>query len=634
MTTPTNKPVPSQDPRDLLFNAEKVDEAVNTSNLQYLDRFGVPRQTLAGAIDSIKAVNVRGAWTTATAYQSKDVVSNAGTWYICVAPHTSGATFAGDLAANWRVYQGVVASDLSNTSDATKGAGLSGYNQSLAYAASTAGRALQRTISLRAQGATLDGVADDTAYVQAAFALANGTGKRVVFDGPACKITSAISQNNHAHYDVDWGGCQVTYTGGAGTYMLDMTQAGRIRHTGGVFTGSGTNHLAKMAGSAAAQATLYPTIPAESQWTRQCEFHPKIVTGFSIALDMGNFTREFTFSGDFTGNVTAVKMTGKVVNVDFTHGVLYSALASSQAVFARGDAADATFRYSEGCSFSAACVMDTQGTTVDVRDAYDWLVLPKQIKTASGGIAFDLTKGVCPITRNVTVSSPLMQGRVRIGNGLASAFLFAFKGIGLGFSDTDGTALDIQGYSTGVMVNGASFNSPAGTARMFAIGANCSQIKLDGLTADPSTYTNAPTIDSTSYTGVEAEFSGSFTPAIAFGGASVGVTYSNQVGRYYWRGGMVSGFFELTVTNKGASVGALTITGLPFQCKLVNGVATIGKFATLSTAFTPVLDITKNTSVINVKTGASGSEAAFTNADLPGGATTVVLNGSFCFPIS
>ena len=103
MTTPTNKPVPSQDPRDLLFNAEKVDEAVNTSNLQYLDRFGVPRQTLAGAIDSIKAVNVRGAWTTATAYQSKDVVSNAGTWYICVAPHTSGATFAGDLAANWRV---------------------------------------------------------------------------------------------------------------------------------------------------------------------------------------------------------------------------------------------------------------------------------------------------------------------------------------------------------------------------------------------------------------------------------------------------------------------------------------------------------------------------------------------------
>lgn len=634
MTTPTNKPVPSQDPRDLLFNAEKVDEAVNTSNLQYLDRFGVPRQTLAGAIDSIKAVNVRGAWTTATAYQSKDVVSNAGTWYICVAPHTSGATFAGDLAANWRVYQGVVASDLSNTSDATKGLGLSGYVQGLSYAAFTAGRALQRTISLRAQGATLDGVADDTAYVTAAFALANGTGRRVVFDGPACKITSSISQSNHSHYDVDWGGCQVTYTGGAGTYLLDMTQAGRIKHTGGVFTGSGSNHLIKTAGSAAAQATTYPTIPAESQWARQLEIHPKLVTGFSTALDFGNFTREVRYSGTFTGNAVSVKITGKVVNTDMLHGELYSSGASSQAVLARGDATDATFRYSEGCSFSSACVMDTHGTTVDVRDAYDWLILSKQIKTASTGIAFDLTKGVSPITRNVTVSTPLMQGRVRIGNGLASAFLFAFKGIGLGFSDTDGTALDIQGYSTGVMINGASFNSPTGTARMFAVGANCSQIKLDGLTADPSTYTNPPTVDPSSYAGVEAEFSGSFVPAIAFGGASAGVTYSNQTGRYYWRGGVVTGFFELTITNKGASVGAMTITGLPFQCKLVNGVATVGKFATLSSNFTPVLDITKNTSVINVKTGASGSETDFSNTDLPAGATNVVLNGSFYFPIS
>ncbi|URI08773.1 hypothetical protein MW290_24665 [Aquincola tertiaricarbonis] len=48
MTIPTNKPVPSSDPRDLLFNAEKLDEVVSSSADTYTDRFGVLRRTLAG----------------------------------------------------------------------------------------------------------------------------------------------------------------------------------------------------------------------------------------------------------------------------------------------------------------------------------------------------------------------------------------------------------------------------------------------------------------------------------------------------------------------------------------------------------------------------------------------------------
>lgn len=121
MTTPTNKPVPSKEPADLLFNAEKLDEAVNGTGQTYLDRFGVPRMTLPGAMASIAAVVIRGAWVTATLYSPRDVVSNGGTWYIALDTHTSGATFAGDLAAHWRVYQGVLASDLSDTATPSKG---------------------------------------------------------------------------------------------------------------------------------------------------------------------------------------------------------------------------------------------------------------------------------------------------------------------------------------------------------------------------------------------------------------------------------------------------------------------------------------------------------------------------------
>ncbi len=142
MTTPTSTAVPSTSPLDLLFNAEKIDEAVNSPALFYTDRFGVQRMTLAGAMARIAAVNPRGAWATATLYNPRDIVSNGGTWYIALSQHTSGATFAGDQSAYWRVYQGLLSTDLADTASAALGANLVGFNPSLSYVARTIGAAL------------------------------------------------------------------------------------------------------------------------------------------------------------------------------------------------------------------------------------------------------------------------------------------------------------------------------------------------------------------------------------------------------------------------------------------------------------------------------------------------------------
>jgi hypothetical protein len=48
MTTPTSKPIPSNDVIDFKFNAEKIDEVVNSSAEKYVDRFGTERFTLEG----------------------------------------------------------------------------------------------------------------------------------------------------------------------------------------------------------------------------------------------------------------------------------------------------------------------------------------------------------------------------------------------------------------------------------------------------------------------------------------------------------------------------------------------------------------------------------------------------------
>jgi len=57
---------------------------------------------------------------------------------------------------------------------------------------------------------------------------------------------------------------------------------------------------------------------------------------------------------------------------------------------------------------------------------------------------------------------------------------------------------------------------------------------------------------------------GTFTPAIAFGGASVGITYATQPGSYTKIGNKVFYFIGIQLSSKGSSTGAATITGLPF----------------------------------------------------------------------
>jgi hypothetical protein len=57
---------------------------------------------------------------------------------------------------------------------------------------------------------------------------------------------------------------------------------------------------------------------------------------------------------------------------------------------------------------------------------------------------------------------------------------------------------------------------------------------------------------------------GTWTPGVAFNGASVGITYGGRQGSYVKVGQMVYASFNIVMTSKGSSTGSSTITGLPF----------------------------------------------------------------------
>lgn len=97
-----------------------------------VDRLGRTKDTVKGAIDSLKAFNVRGAFAAGTPYLVKDVYTSGGLAYVAVVAHVS-TTVAADLAAGKvTVHQGATREELAVPS----GAGLLGWIRNAANAVS------------------------------------------------------------------------------------------------------------------------------------------------------------------------------------------------------------------------------------------------------------------------------------------------------------------------------------------------------------------------------------------------------------------------------------------------------------------------------------------------------------------
>lgn len=131
MTTPTNNAVPSTNPNDLLFNAEKLDEVVNSSSSTYTDRLGAGHRTIAG-IDAAADLVLGGlGYAPPVAYASgisltlsTQTIEYGGEVYapkVSALPFTTSA-WATD-STKLRLIQGVESATLSSSS----GASIVGY---------------------------------------------------------------------------------------------------------------------------------------------------------------------------------------------------------------------------------------------------------------------------------------------------------------------------------------------------------------------------------------------------------------------------------------------------------------------------------------------------------------------------
>jgi hypothetical protein len=75
-----------------------------------------------------------------------------------------------------------------------------------------------------------------------------------------------------------------------------------------------------------------------------------------------------------------------------------------------------------------------------------------------------------------------------------------------------------------------------------------------------------------------------WTPGIAFGGGTTGITYTTQAGEYTQIGNIVYFNCNIVLSNKGSSTGAVTITGLPVNTSAneANNAVSINNFGNLT----------------------------------------------------
>ena len=87
-------------------NLMEADLDLNSNDLLNVGAVDVSSLTVAGVLvtDATYVPNWEGPWATSTAYAINDMVSEAGSSYICLVAHTSG-TFSSDLTSNyWELF--------------------------------------------------------------------------------------------------------------------------------------------------------------------------------------------------------------------------------------------------------------------------------------------------------------------------------------------------------------------------------------------------------------------------------------------------------------------------------------------------------------------------------------------------
>jgi hypothetical protein len=245
-----------------------------------------------------------------------------------------------------------------------------------------------------------------------------------------------------------------------------------------------------------------------------------------------------------------------------TGALLHVAAAGTAPIWSTGPTITGTMSAASFATTTAATIMTLSGKTITMSGSDTDVGLVVTPKNAGG---LTLSTGTLAVSSgNITAAGTgIITGvTLRTGDPAAVAAI------------TSITTNTISALGTGAAVN--LVLTPKGTG----VVSTAANVHAAGISFDSGTTTMA----NYSYN--------TWTPTVQFGGASVGITYAIQIGQYWRIGNIIHCNIQVTLTSKGSSVGAMSITGLPVTpasnqytpmigySMTYSGVSVVGRFDT------------------------------------------------------
>ena len=172
----------------------------------------------------------------------------------------------------------------------------------------------------------------------------------------------------------------------------------------------------------------------------------------------------------------------------------------------------------------------------------------------------------------------------------------------------------------------------SGTSPITALSVGATNTVLQGSTgADPS-FTDTPQVTSISFgqTALANYHENTWTPVLAFGGGSTGISYNTQTGNYIRFGRIRFLSFSIFLSSKGSDVGNATISGFPTSTVGFKGLLQRWNFITLGAGYTFLTAeyTASGSSLTIIKNGDNVGGTAITDADF---ANNTQLRGNFWY---